>query len=437
MTSASYLSRTTLLVQLDFYPDLTEQQIVDGLGSTRVQITADAETLSSHAGQTAVSSALVMICQLGAWVRLAIPDAPLLGEQPPFEGGSLARALTAGSGGIPGRAEEGWHANPDLFLVFGAAADAGFMPSGDPRWISCIEGDGWGFALEPEKALGAPWGGEAPFGGLLAGVAAGAEAFRAAMTRLGEIHGVEALKEHPLGCPRRTRLDLPPLMLGETPSIGKVDVISSGAITNAVLFTLLRVNGLNGALRIFDDDHVSADNLNRCGLFGKDDIDNPKADVLAAQQTSHLKIEGERLRFEEATLREIGELAPRVLVGVDHIPSRWFVQGLEPAWLGVGGTSHLAAIVSEHVSGEPCAGCLHPRDEDARGPIPTISFVSAVAGILLAYRLLAASRGGQALKPWWITPMAFAEPHALLDLGCSANPACPVGCTASSEARAA
>ena len=80
----------------------------------------------------------------------------------------------------------------------------------------------------------------------------------------------------------------------------------------------------------------------------------------------------------------IGEFAPSVLVGVDDIPTRWNVQEEYPRWLGIGATTHWAAMASYHQRGLACARCLHPRDDPATGPIPTVAFVSFFAGLELA-----------------------------------------------------
>jgi hypothetical protein len=78
-----------------------------------------------------------------------------------------------------------------------------------------------------------------------------------------------------------------------------------------------------------------------------------------------------------------------VLVGVDDIPTRWFVQRQKPAWVGVGATSHAFVVVSDHLPGHPCAGCVHPLDDgNPLEEIPTIGFVSLWAGLLLAGTLL-------------------------------------------------
>jgi hypothetical protein len=81
---------------------------------------------------------------------------------------------------------------------------------------------------------------------------------------------------------------------------------------------------------------------------------------------------------------ELGQFAPRVLVGTDDIPVRWQVQAEKPPWLGIGATTHWAAMASFHREGLGCARCLHPRDEPTAGPIPTIAFVSFFAGLMLS-----------------------------------------------------
>lgn len=77
-----------------------------------------------------------------------------------------------------------------------------------------------------------------------------------------------------------------------------------------------------------------------------------------------------------------------MLIGTDDIPSRWLVKEQRPRWLGVGATAHFHTVTSEHSSEQPCAGCLHPEDDDVTAPIPTISFTSYWAGLSLAALLL-------------------------------------------------
>jgi hypothetical protein len=111
-----------------------------------------------------------------------------------------------------------------------------------------------------------------------------------------------------------------------------------------------------------------------------DDLGNNKAERLAARDLGDLALFSLPWRFEG--LKSVGYLAPRVLVGVDHIPTRWTVQQTKPRWLSIGATTHWSAMASHHAVGEACAGCAHPRDDLADGPIPTVAFVSFMAALL-------------------------------------------------------
>lgn len=95
--------------------------------------------------------------------------------------------------------------------------------------------------------------------------------------------------------------------------------------------------------------------------------------------------------------RRDSKFADQVVVGVDDIPSRWFVQRNAPGWIGVGATSHDYVLVSEHLPVHPCAGCAHPEDDPSDGTIPTIGFVSLWAGVVLTLRLLGPRRQEPAL----------------------------------------
>jgi hypothetical protein len=437
MNTGDCLTRTALLIKRDVFPSLDEVEIVEGLTSVKVQITADAETVNSPLGQTALASVFTAITELGAEIRLFLPRTPIHEQQPPYRAPTLAGALVDASRDLITPAEEGWHGKPDLTVVLGRPMSGALLYRGDPRWLICLEGDEWSCSLQPGQMTGKPWSGTWPFGGLLAGVLAGAEAFRAAVCRLESIFGVEPLEEHPLGAPRSASLGLPPLPLKHGLDLGAVDVISGGAIVNGALFSLLRVPDLRADLRLIEDDAVSLDNLNRCGLFLRSNVEQAKARALARWGTDSFTIEPVIARFEPETADELLPLAERVLVGVDAIPSRWFVQANASGWLGVGATSHFGAMVSEHLPNMPCAGCLHPYDEPDDGPLPTISFVSLVAGVVLAYRLLRTAITGEAREPSWIWPLALAERYGVIDLGLAPSPRCPVGCAASTTVRQA
>jgi hypothetical protein len=183
---------------------------------------------------------------------------------------------------------------------------------------------------------------------------------------------------------------------------------------------------------VIEPDVIELPNLNRYPLARRSDCGRRKADVLNGFGTPAVRIASVADRFSAATSTTIGPLASHVLVGVDDIPARWDVQRAAPGWVCVAGTSHLFALVTAHERGEACAGCVHPRDEDIGGTIPTISFVSFWAGLMQMRELLRRAAGAAAAHPVLnIWPFGLFGPHALHATDLAPNAACPVGCQAS------
>jgi hypothetical protein len=135
---------------------------------------------------------------------------------------------------------------------------------------------------------------------------------------------------------------------------------------------------------------------------------------------------------------ELAPLAETVITGVDDIEIRWLVQPRCPGLHLVGATSHFQiGPISTHVPGGPCAGCLHPRSGEDGGEIPTISFVSGLAGVLTAHRTVAALADRSAPKPTLAYGLALDERLGMMEVGLAAHPSCPVGCAAARAREAA
>lgn len=145
-----------------------------------------------------------------------------------------------------------------------------------------------------------------------------------------------------------------------------------------------RIPGVRGCGRIIEPDTAALSNLNRYVLLLRSRIERPKTEDFEALFSGALRLEGTPKRFDSRLLEEIGPLAPSVLVGVDHIPTRWAAQEAPPEWLGIGATTHWSAMASYHVRGLGCARCLHAEDDPGDADIPTVAFVSFWAGLLLA-----------------------------------------------------
>ncbi len=194
-------------------------------------------------------------------------------------------------------------------------------------------------------------------------------------------------------------------------------MISGGAISQAALYSLLRLPKLRMGGRVFDDDVTGPSNLNRNMLTVAKDVGLAKVQVIARHCGPDLRVEPVAARFE-GEFAESGVLSPRVLVGVDDIPSRWVVQRRAPGWLAVSGTSHFGISSSVHTLAESCSGCLHPIDDEAgMRPIPTVSYVSFWAGLAMAVRLVREAIGHPYPRNWqqlWLIPLRMEEPHAAI-----------------------
>lgn len=193
---------------------------------------------------------------------------------------------------------------------------------------------------------------------------------------------------------RETRFDLAPPEAPRAAGLGNFDFVSGGAIANVVLFCLGRIPDVTGDGRIVEDTVSDYSNLNRYSLLRRSQVSARKVKTLLEIDLGELRLTSAPVRFDEQSVGELLPLAQRVLIGVDHIPTRWFVQRLEPTWLGVGATTHWNAMASFHERGLACAGCLHPRDDLADTPIPTAAFVSFWSGLLLAAHFVRAAGGG-------------------------------------------
>lgn len=417
------LARTALLLRLDAFPGLDagrDGEIVAGLRSMGVRVVADHANLASPNGQTALVTLMCQCAMLGVRVDLDVPDVPQLIGQPPLRADiPLRSALVEWTDALFPRCVASVE-SPLMTFAIGDTPTPGAVHVAGADNLAVVSAD-------PGRVL--RWRGDVPYGAIAAAAAGAAEAARAAIPSLA------------------TRLDQPlptditwkprpftPIHLDVTGAVpdkaglGDIDMVSAGAITHATLYTLLRIPGFEASIRTIDHDTLGRSNTNRYSLARAEDLERAKVDQLTSFATDAVRIEGVPRRLDEDALRVLGQLAPLVLVGVDDIPTRWFVQRQQPDWLGVGATSHAFVLVSDHLPGHPCAGCVHPLDDhNPREEIPTIGFVSLWAGLLLAGALLApdaAQRIGT--RRVEAHPMGLYGPHAVNVLPQARNARCPV-----------
>jgi hypothetical protein len=430
MTALDGLTRSVLLCR-DYVSDLlTDEELCQHLQSVRILCVSDLENLSSYSGQTALVTLVLLLSRMGMQVGLRIPEVEMLGPQPPLTMGPLRAALLALSGKlIVGTfVRHDVEFQPDIIFVLG---DTEF----DSRHLLWrLNGDDWTGSLKMSgsRSESRPWQSNWTGGSMISAALAANEAFKFAMRSLPLRDQTSQIFFEP----SRTcifnfgKISIPQEII----DLGRVDVISAGAISQSALYALLRFPNARMSGRIFDNDITAESNLNRNMLTVKNDIGTTKVQLVADVCADQFQLQPIGTRFA-GTDYQTGELAPRVLIGVDDIPSRWEVQRRSSGWLAVGGTSHFSISSSDHSPGEPCCGCLHPVDDLAGGnPIPTISFVSFWAGLATAVRLLRQSVGhpyGRDQQHLWLTPLRLDQPHAAMWMRVAPADNCPVCCPAS------
>jgi hypothetical protein len=426
MTALDGLTRTILLCRDYVSTQLKEEDICQTLQSVRVLCVSDLRNLSSYSGQTALVTLVSLLSRMGMQVGLCIPEVEMIGPQPPLAMGPLRATLFGLSGNlVPGAFICcGTDFKPDLVFVLG---DTKF---GSQHLFWRLSGDDWVGFLKITRTNPDPWRSNWTVGAMTSAALAANEAFKFAMRALPlQDQANQVFFEPSSAC----GFDFGSMQGPQTMiDLGRVDVISAGAITQSALYALLRFPGITMSGRIFDDDTTAPSNLNRNMLTFKNDVGIAKVQVVANVCRDQIHLQPIKARFTSVGSEP---LASQVLIGVDHIPSRWEVQRLSPGWIGVGGTSHFSISSSDHGADDPCCGCLHPVDDAAGGDIiPTISFVSFWAGLATAVRLLRASAGrryGREQQHLWLTPLRLDQPHAAMWLPVAPVTNCPVGCPAS------
>jgi hypothetical protein len=282
---------------------------------------------------------------------------------------------------------------------------------------------------------GRPWLGDFKVGSAIAAAVAAPEVYKHALRGVVERRSLrvavpELLEPVSATCVCLSK-DAPK---AEGTRLGQVDFVSAGAITNAALHVLYRVGGLAMTARIFDPETIEASNLNRYVLCTGSDVGRPKPEILAARAPSGMRVEPVRLAVDAATMPSARPLSPMVAVGTDNVPTRWLVQSEWSDLTVVGATAEFTTITSAHRYPGPCAGCFHPLDDEVNVTIPTVSFVSFWAGLMVAARLIWAAQstsddyGSRALELW---PLRLDLADSQWWHPIQPDPRCPVRCPAS------
>jgi hypothetical protein len=375
-------------------PDIEDSVLLDALTNTRVALIADAANIGSHAAQTAFVTTAMLMARSGHQVFLMAPDVTMVAPQPPLQPGTMIDQLArVGKDMLPGVEFMTGESEHEVDLAIGL---------GDTPFNVCarrrirLNAEAWaGIIMREDQPC--PWRATLwPFGALAAAGLGAGEAFKITMRKLLP-YALNPTNTAAVFAPTEGRFELTSADAPFCRDLGEVDCVSGGAIANSILYCLARIPAVTAQGRIIEPDKADLTNLNRNMLLLRSSCETPKAQGLAQMLSGGLRFQPLLQRYEPDLVTSVAPLAPTVVVGVDHIPTRWAVQQAKPEWLVIGATTHWSAMASFHSDGLGCTRCLHNKDDPGDGLIPTTACVSFWAG-LLAATYLARHAAGQAIS---------------------------------------
>lgn len=418
------MDRTFRLMRDDIVDEVSDESLLDALSSTEVVLLADTPNIESHSARCAYVTSAFLLARSAHRVYLVAPDVPLRGAQLPLRGGRLVSSIL----------EIGPKILPDTQFIVGAPAHVVDLcvrlgdSRGDvqARRMISINASAWSALVSSAEHHARRWQEDPwPVGALGAAALVAGEAFKCAMHRLRPYARAPQFFDLLFAQNDRVHVELAPSHTRRVSDLGRFDLISGGAISQSLLYCLCRLPGVRGEGRVIEPDVFDISNANRYMLMSLMDRGAKKIDGLLSHDWRDLLLRAVPLRYEGSTLNRIGDLSPSTLVGVDHIPTRWLAQQAGPHWLGVGATTHWSAMASAHERDLPCAQCLHPRDDVADAPIPTVAFVSFWAGLLLGVRFLRHLAGESVESRQQQSYLTALRPEAAWESPIDSPEACP------------
>ena len=418
------LDRTALLLRLDAFPGLgadRDAELVDVLRTVGVRVVADRANLACPNGQTALVTLVCQCAMVGLRIDLDVPDARQLVPQPPLDANlPLGSALVAWTDALfPGCLSR--VAAPPLTFAIG---DTPTIRAAEP--VVHVTG------AEDVAALAGDRSGATRWHGVAHGV-------RSALAR----------RQRPRRCAPRSNARCP-----ARPAAAARHYLEAAAVHSA---TPAAARPQRPPGRARQPRQAPARSRTRpytrcCGSQTSPPTSGPSISTSSRAATptatrSHALPTSDSPRLTSSPVRDgtpSGSAAYLAASTRTRSPlsatwrRRYSSASMtsrpggsssgSPAWVGVGATSHAFVVVSDHLPGHPCAGCVHPLDDDNQlEEIPTIGFVSLWAGLLLAGTLLApdaATRPGA--RRIEAHPMGLYGPDGVKLLPQVHNVRCPV-----------
>lgn len=338
ITAKEALSRTILLIRQQRLPGVDENELLRTLADTTVAVVADEGNIASPSAQSAVTALVGLTAACGMRIRLVIPPSPIAGAQPPLTGDNLADSLRElALDSVPSAdavVDRRTGAGDTVFVV----GNTPWHGDADRAWR--LAGDAWSGSILPVGSLVNRFTDPFPLGALVAATAASVEPYRVALSRVATATGRQIAEPEFLRPVTRLTVRLAP---ADTPThsfgIDRLDVVSGGALSTALLHVLLRIENLDLRIRLWEPEDADASNLNRYMLLRRSMLPIAKVDMLKQWSTSKISIDTSRNAVDNDTVKKLGAFAPWVFVGTDRVAPRWVVQSTWPDHLIVGGTA--------------------------------------------------------------------------------------------------
>jgi len=291
-------TRTVLLIEQLVDGLVSRDTILSALLAHRVRLTLNGAELGAPAAQELLLTATLLIARMGMPVEVRAPDAPLRAIGPPFVGTTLHEALGSIADELPGTVAVGSgpaRAEAAIEVLLGRSSPQGgaslVLRAGAARARAEVAPAEQALLIDSDARVVAL---------ACAGVVA-AQCFRSFTRAL-----APELASKSLSFDESVTLDLAeifgvdPDRLGPV-EFGEVDFISAGAITNAALYTLLRLPGATLHARTIEAKALDPPDLNRYMLALARDLDRPKVDPLAALATQTVQITGVSRLYDPTT----------------------------------------------------------------------------------------------------------------------------------------
>jgi hypothetical protein len=395
---ADFYSRTVPFIKMFVGRNIDEASILDHFLSMRVAIAASKEILAEPNGQYMLAMTVNLLIRFCPNLTLFIPETvprtariPLLNEVAMAE--SLLRLAQAinpyASITINPSKSSKYHS------TIGIANTAKHI-----RPTISINSDGW-LSFVDTNGNSLQWASKNnnPIGAYDAACLGVAEVFKELLYRLVKM---ETPPTQRIGNLTFSALDYAftkgPVINPPLPSfvqLGSLHFVSMGALNSAALYTLCSLPDAEGHLTLVEPQSWEVSNLNRCliltaphALAGTSKVE--LAREIGSMHIGTVKVAESDYRTYRA--RNAGQM-DLALVGVDNNESRWDVQMDKPRVLICGGTERAQVTVSRHEDTEKaCAGCIYSAgtvlESSQIQPVPTISFVSGLSGVLIAGEVL-------------------------------------------------